>query len=98
MGKFIKETKGGVLLLIYVQPKAKKNAIEGVDEWRGRLKVRIAAPPVEGKANKEVVKFFSKLLGTDVSIVRGETSREKDLLVKGLSVEEVKKKLGFSLS
>ncbi|WP_054841071.1 DUF167 family protein [Thermococcus peptonophilus] len=97
MGKFIKETKdGGVLLLIYVQPKAKKNAVEEVDEWRGRLKVRIAAPPVEGKANKEVVKFFSKLLGGEVSIVRGETSREKDLLVKGgLSVEEIKKKLGI---
>lgn len=74
--KFIKETKDGVLLSIYVQPKAKNNAIEGVDEWRGRLKVRIAAPPVEGKANKEVVKFFSKLLGAEVSIVRGETSRE----------------------
>ncbi|WP_054839807.1 DUF167 family protein [Thermococcus sp. JCM 11816] len=94
--KFIKETKEGVLIMIYVQPKAKKNAIEGVDGWRGRLKVRIAAPPVEGKANKEVVKFFSKLLGAEVNIVRGgETSREKDLLVKGgLSVEEVRKKLG----
>jgi uncharacterized protein (TIGR00251 family) len=95
MGKFIKETKDGVLLLLYVQPKAKKNAVEGVDEWRGRLKVRIAAPPVEGKANKEVIKFFSKLLGAEVSIVRGETSREKDLLIKGLSAEEVRKRLGI---
>ncbi|MDI3476376.1 MAG: uncharacterized protein PWQ95_2104 [Thermococcaceae archaeon] len=93
--KFLKETKDGVLLLIYVQPKAKKNGIEGVDEWRGRLKVRIAAPPVEGKANKEVMKFFSKLLGAEVSIVKGETSREKDLLVRGLSAEEVRKKLGI---
>jgi len=92
--KFLKETRDGVLLLIYVQPKAKKNSIEGIDEWRGRLKVKIAAPPVEGKANKEVIKFFSKLLGAEVSIARGETSREKDLLVKGLSVEDVKKKLG----
>ncbi|MBP1912513.1 DUF167 domain-containing protein [Thermococcus stetteri] len=92
--KFLKEIKDGVLLLIYVQPKAKKNAVEGVDEWRGRLKVRIAAPPVEGKANKEVVKFLSKLLGAEVSIVTGETSREKDLLVRGLSADEVKKKLG----
>lgn len=93
--KFLKETKDGVLLLIYVQPKAKKNAIEGIDEWRGRLKVRIAAPPVEGKANKEVLKFFSKLLGAEVSIVKGETSREKDLLVRRLSAEEVRKKLGI---
>ncbi len=95
MAKFLKQTKEGTLLLIYVQPKAKKNAIEGIDEWRGRLKVKIKAPPVEGKANKEVVKFFSKLLGAEVEIVRGETSREKDLLVKGLSAEEVKKRLGM---
>ena len=94
MAKFLKETKEGTLLLIYVQPKAKKNAIEGIDEWRGRLKVKIKAPPVEGKANKEVVKFFSKLLNAEVAIVKGETSREKDLLVKGLKVEEVKKLLG----
>ncbi len=94
MAKFIKETKEGTLLFIHVQPKAKKNAIDGIDEWRGRLKVKIKAPPAEGKANKEVVKFFSKLLGAGVEIVKGETSREKDLLVKGLSAEEVKKGLG----
>ncbi|NJE84440.1 YggU family protein [Thermococcus sp. CX2] len=93
--KFIRETKDGVVILLYVQPKAKKNEIEGVDEWRGRLKVKIKAPPVEGKANKEVVKFFSKLLGAEVEIIRGETSREKDLLVKGLSSKEVLKKLGL---
>ena len=95
MGEFLRETKEGTILLIHVQPKAKKNAVEGIDEWRGRLKVRIAAPPVEGKANKEVVKFFSKLLGAEVAIVRGETGREKDLLVKGLSAEDVRKKLGL---
>ncbi len=93
MAKFIKETKEGTLLFIHVQPKAKKNTVEGVDEWRGRLKVKVKAPPVEGKANKEVVKFFSRLLDTEVEIVKGETSREKDLLVKGLSAEEVKKRL-----
>ncbi len=95
MAEFLKETKEGTLLFIHVQPKAKKNSIEGIDEWRGRLKVKIKAPPVEGKANKEVVKFFSKLLGAGVEIVKGETSREKDLLVRGLSAEEVRKKLGL---
>lgn len=91
----IKETKDGIIIQIYVQPKAKKTEIEGIDEWRKRLKVKVKAPPVEGKANKEVVKFFSKLLGAEVTLIRGETSREKDLLVKGISVEEVKRKLGI---
>ena len=92
---FLKETKEGTLLLVYVQPKAKKNEIEGVDEWRGRLKVKIKAPPVEGKANKELVKFLSKLLSAEVELVRGETSREKDVIVRGRKAEEVKKRLGL---
>ncbi len=92
--KFLKETKDGTLLLVYVQPKAKKNGIEGVDEWRGRLKVKIKAPPVEGKANKELIRFFSKLLGVEVEIIRGETSREKDLLVKDLKIDEVRRRMG----
>jgi len=56
------------------------------------LKVRVKAPPVGGKANKELVRFLSKVLGADVHLVRGETSREKDLLVK-LSAEEVRRRL-----
>ena len=91
----IKENKEGVILQIYVQPKAKKNEIEGIDEWRGRLKVKVKAPPVGGKANKELVKFLSKLLGAEVELVKGETSREKDVLVRGMMAEEVKKKLGL---
>lgn len=91
----IKESKEGVILQIYVQPKAKKNEIEGIDEWRGRLKVKVKAPPVGGKANKELVKFLSKLLGAEVELVKGETSREKDVLVRGMKAEEVKKKLGL---
>ena len=91
----LKETKEGTLLLVYVQPKAKKNEIEGIDEWRGRLKVKIKAPPVGGKANKELLKFLSKLLGAEVEIVRGETGREKDLLIKGIGPKEVKEKLAL---
>ncbi|WP_456422550.1 DUF167 domain-containing protein [Thermococcus sp.] len=92
--KFLKETKEGTILLVYVQPNAKRNEIEGVDEWRGRLKVKIKAPPVGGKANKELVKFLSKVLGAEVELVRGETSREKDLFVR-LDVKDIKERLGF---
>lgn len=93
----IKRGKEGVILKIYVQPRAKRTEIEGVDEWRGRLKVRVKAPPVGGKANREIEKFFSKLLGTQVSIIKGMTSREKDLLVREATVEEVKDRLGIYL-
>ena len=93
----LKETKEGTLLLVYVQPKAKKNEIEGIDKWRSRLRVKVKAPPVSGKANKELLKFLSKLLGAEVEIVRGETGREKDLLVRGLSAKEVREKLDVEI-
>lgn len=89
----IKQTKDDVILLVHVQPNAKKNSIEGIDRWRERIKIKVSAPPVGGKANKELIKFLSKLLGKEIVILRGETSREKDLLIKGASIEEVKKKL-----
>jgi len=92
---FLRETKDGTLLLVYVQPKARRNEVEGVDEWRGRLRVKVRAPPIGGKANKELVRFLSKVLGTEVELVRGETGREKDLLVRGLKDEEVKRRLGM---
>ncbi|MBO8173659.1 MAG: YggU family protein [Thermococcus sp.] len=91
----IKQTKDGIVLLVYVQPNAKKNSIEGIDKWKGRIKIKVSGPPVGGKANKELIKFLSKLLGKEVVILRGETSREKDLLIKGATIEEVKEKLGI---
>ncbi|HIP89469.1 MAG TPA: YggU family protein [Thermococcus paralvinellae] len=91
----IKQTKNGVVLLVHVQPNAKKNSVEGIDEWRGRIKIKVSAPPVGGKANRELTKFLSKLLEKEIVILRGETSREKELLIRGASIEDVKKKLGI---
>lgn len=93
----IEKSREGVILKIYVQPRAERTEIYEVDEWRGRLKVRIRAPPVGGKANREVEKFFSKILRAQVSIIRGVTSREKDLLIRGATEEEVRDRLKIYL-
>jgi hypothetical protein len=61
-----------------------------------RLRIRIQAPPVEGKANRELVKFLAASLGlrkTDIVIKRGESSREKTLLLSGLRLQEARLKL-----
>ena len=63
----------------------------------GLLLVRLAAPPVEGKANEALVRFLAKALGVaqrDVQILSGETAREKRLRIAGLSPEEVQRRLG----
>ena len=66
-------------LRILVKPNSSTNNIIGAEN--GILKVEIAAPPDKNKANKEVIKFFSKLLKKKVRIKSGLTSKEKVLII-----------------
>lgn len=63
------------------------------------LRVKVAVPPVKGKANKELIALLSRKLGVDksrISIAAGETSRNKIIAVNGLSREEVIERLSSS--
>lgn len=65
-------------------------------EENGRLKVRLQAPPVEGKANRELLKLLSKALGISKSRVRleaGERSRDKSVLLVGITPAEARDRL-----
>ncbi|TVV44902.1 DUF167 family protein [Thalassolituus sp. C2-1] len=71
-------TDGDLLLVCHLQPKASKSEFSGLHG--DALKVRIQAPPVEGKANSELVKFLAKQFGVSksaVSIISGELNRHK---------------------
>lgn len=84
----------GALLLVRVVPGAKKNQVAGVSG--GRLRVRVQAPPVEGRANRELVEYLAGALGLrkkEVIIRRGESSREKTLLLTGMSSRQALLKL-----
>jgi len=62
----------------------------------GVLRVKVSAPPIKGKANRELITFLSRLLGVgkgSVSIIKGHTTRNKVVAVDGLSREEVLKRL-----
>jgi hypothetical protein len=77
-----RRTDQGWLIAVHAQPGAKKSAVAGLHGEA--LKIRVAAPPVEGKANEALIAFVAKALGVPrraVSIVKGESSREKLLLV-----------------
>ncbi len=91
----IRKHPEGIVLKLLVVPNAKKNEIAEVDAARNRLKIRVKAPPAEGRANKELVRFLSKLLGVKAEIVRGEKNREKDVLLKNAKPEDIEKKLGL---
>ena len=76
-----------LLLHCQLQPRSSKNEIVGILEEThiNRLKICITAPPVDGKANKHLIAIVAKWLGTAktrVTIVRGETGRQKTLLIK----------------
>ena len=80
-----------VLLELHVVPRAAKTAIAGVHD--GRVKVSLAAPPVDGAANDALVAFIAKTLGRpkrDVELIRGETSRKKTLAIRGVTLAAVR--------
>ncbi len=67
----------------------------------GVLQVRVAAPPVKGKANKELIAFLSKVLAVGkgaLTIVKGHTSRSKVIAIDGLSREDIMKRFSPSPS
>ena len=77
-----------------VYPGAARSEVVGFTE--GVLQVRVAAPPVKGQANKELIAFLSKALAVGkgaLTIVKGHTSRSKVIAINGLSQEEVMKRL-----
>lgn len=89
-----------VKLAVRLTPRGGRDAIEGFSEdeaGRPVLKVRVAAPPVEGEANAALVKLLAKTLGLPRSAVRfvtGETGRLKILEVEGPDEAELRRRLG----
>jgi uncharacterized protein (TIGR00251 family) len=77
-----------------VHPNAARNELAGFSE--GVLRVRVAAPPVKGKANKELIAFLAQKLGLskgDLTILKGHTSRNKVISIAGLTREELNQRL-----
>ena len=90
----IAEVEGGMTFAVRVVPRASRNEIAGVHG--DALKVRLTAPPVEGKANEALIAFLAKRLGvrkSQVEIMAGATSRRKMIRVIDLSAQEVEERL-----
>jgi uncharacterized protein len=84
------ESEGAITFEVRVVPRASKTATVGIHD--GALKVRVAAPPVEGAANEELVRFLARTLDVPrsaVEIVGGHTSKSKRVRVAGASVEKL---------
>jgi uncharacterized protein (TIGR00251 family) len=89
MESWLKIHEKGTVLKLYIQPGASRTELSGV--YGERLKIKIKAPPRDGEANKALEDYFSGILNlsrSEVFLIRGESSRQKDLLVE-LSHERV---------
>ncbi len=87
---FIRETAQGAALEVTVQPRASRTELAGAHE--GVLKVRLTAPPVEGEANRECLKFLAKLLDLPKSrleLIQGHKSRRKTILIRDMAAEQL---------
>lgn len=86
-----------MLISVRVHPNAKKSGLSG--SLDGVWQIKVAAPPVKGKANAELLALLSKVLGvgkSNLSIAKGHTSRSKVITVDGLSEAEIMKRLSAS--
>ena len=93
---WLRVQQGGVTLSLAVQPGAKKSGFAG--EHGERLKLKIAAPPVDGAANEAVIAFLAETFSVksrDVTILHGETSRQKTVFVAGVDAGFVLNTLQF---
>lgn len=82
----LRKKNAGYVLPVHVTPGASRNELRG--EYNGRAKIALSAAPERGKANEALCKFLAGELGvrkSQVRIVSGQTSREKEVLIERVS-------------
>ena len=91
----LRSSKDVVLLNLRVAPGDRETSLEGRYGERA-LKLKVAAPPVDGKANAEIERFLSGALNVScsrISVVNGAAARDKVVLVRGVALSEVQRSL-----
>jgi uncharacterized protein (TIGR00251 family) len=92
-------TETGIVVDVFVQPRSATDSIAG--EYRGALKIKTTAPPIDDRANRAVQAQVAKWLGVSksrVTLISGGSSRMKRLSVEGVGVEEFQAALVHVLS
>jgi len=87
---FLKETAGGTLLAVKLQPRTSKNEIGA--PLGDELKIKVTAPPVDAAANQALVELLAEKLGCSrgkVELLRGQTSRHKTVMLHGFTPVEI---------
>lgn len=94
MHRFCRLTPEGLLLRVKVVANSSKTELKDCPEGQDRIKLRVAAPALDGKANEEIREFLKKIFKIpkkQIEFLRGELAREKDILLRGVSFEDAQK-------
>lgn len=90
MDSWYREVKGGIVVKVKIIPKSSRPSIQGVDN--NRLRIKLKSPPVEGKANRELVETLAKVLKVpkgEIEIIKGIKGREKEVFIPRLTREDL---------
>jgi uncharacterized protein len=92
----VQDTKDGAILTVHIQPKASTTECVGIHG--NAIKIRVAAPPVDGAANEELIRFLARqfsIPAASVQIQSGANGRHKRVLVKGATAQLVMTRLNL---
>ena len=88
----IRQTQDGVILDLEISAGSKETAVHGYNPWRRRIEVRLSERAEHGKANEQLVSFFSCLFGInskDIQIIRGLTNSKKSVKIVRAKAEDI---------
>jgi uncharacterized protein len=91
---WLETRENAVRVHVHAQPGARRSRVAG--EYGAALKIQIHAPPVDGKANAELIDFLVVRLGcrrAQLQLLSGEASREKTVQIEGMAAEEIEIRL-----
>jgi len=94
MPPYLQERSDGVCISVKVQPRAARREIAGL--IGNELKIKVTAPPVDSAANEAVLELLAEILGcarNQLELLRGATSRHKQILVRGITAAQIEDKL-----
>jgi len=91
---YLQQRPDGVCISLKVQPRASRNEIAG--PIGNELKIKVTAPPVDSAANEAVLELLAEILGcprNQLELLRGATSRHKQILVRGVTAAQIEQRI-----
>ncbi len=95
----LQSNSDGIVFSVKLVPNSSFSKI--ADYTQDYVRIKISSPPIENRANKELIEFCSKLFDVNkskISIISGEKSKIKKILIKNVNIDDITKKLMFVLN